>query len=265
MAAHSGRSPYAPSEFPPPVDTVGEFVKRGTRRRGRADRGRGGDRRRRDRGTRMRQPAAAAARGRPRSDGEARRSPGGGRREGQDLRWAQPLGRGDAPGSAPRAVRRSVAGGLAHGALRVRRGHQGVGVPAHRTEDQGSGADLRGAELQEPRQRGGVGVGPGSVPAAPRRGGRSVRAHRDLGHAADRAGRPGGRRPLGRQGPGQGRRAAGQLRAGHRYQGPGDGPRRGLVGPPHRCGDQGVRPRRATRAPGLGARRQGGVEGQAAA
>src|SRR5215472_7295249 len=29
MAAHNGRGPHAPSEFPPPVDSVQEFVKRG--------------------------------------------------------------------------------------------------------------------------------------------------------------------------------------------------------------------------------------------
>src|ERR1700753_3456873 len=29
MSSSNGKSPYAPSEFPPPVDTVGEFVKRG--------------------------------------------------------------------------------------------------------------------------------------------------------------------------------------------------------------------------------------------
>ena len=42
-----------------------------------------------------------------------------------------------------------------------------------------------------------------------------------VGHAADRRGRPRRRRPLRRQGPRQGRRAAGQLRARHRHQGAG--------------------------------------------
>jgi electron-transferring-flavoprotein dehydrogenase len=29
MASRNGQAPHAPSEFPPPVDSVGEFVKRG--------------------------------------------------------------------------------------------------------------------------------------------------------------------------------------------------------------------------------------------
>ena len=73
------------------------------------------------------------------------------------------------------------------------------------------------------------------------------------------------RRALGRQGPRQGRRAAGQLRARHRHHGQGDGARRGLLGPPHRRRDPRVRPRRGPRAAGLGARRQGGLEGPQAA
>ncbi len=120
-------------------------------------------------------------------------------------------------------------------------------------------------QLQEPRQRGHLGLGAGALPAAPGRGGRRVHPHRDLRHAADRRGRPRRRRALGRQGPRQGRRAARQLRAGHRHQGAGDGARRGLLGPPHRRRDQGVRPRRRPRAAGLGARRQGGLEGSQAA
>ena len=77
--------------------------------------------------------------------------------------------------------------------------------------------------------------------------------------------RQGPRRPHGRQGPRQGRRAAGQLRARHRRHRPGDRARRGLLGPPHRRGDPRVRPRREPRAAGLGARRQGGLEGPQAA
>ena len=68
------------------------------------------------------------------------------------------------------------------------------------------------------------------------------------------------RRALGRQGPRQGRRAAGQLRARHRHQGPGDGARRGLLGPPHRRRDQGVRarPTAASRRSGSSASRRSG-------
>ena len=72
-------------------------------------------------------------------------------------------------------------------------------------------------------------------------------------------------RALGRQGPRQGRRAAGQLRARHRHQGPGHRPGRGLLGPSDGRRDQGVRARRRPRAAGMGARRQGAVEGPQAA
>ena len=78
-------------------------------------------------------------------------------------------------------------------------------------------------------------------------------------------GRQGRRRALGRQGPRQGRRAAGQLRARHGHHRQGDRAGRGLLGPPHRRRDPRVRPRRGPRAPGLGARRQGGLEGPQAA
>ena len=50
----------------------------------------------------------------------------------------------------------------------------------------------------QPRQRGGLGVCAGAFPAAPGRGGRRVHPHRDLGHAADRRGRPRRRSALGR-------------------------------------------------------------------
>ena len=83
--------------------------------------------------------------------------------------------------------------------------------------------------------------------------------------AAARRGRRRRRRALRRQGPRQGRRAARQLRAGHRHQGAGDRAGRGLLGPPHRRRDPRVRPRRGPRAAGLGARRQGGLEGPQAA
>ena len=56
-----------------------------------------------------------------------------------------------------------------------------------------------------------------------------------------------------------------QLRARHRHQGQRDRAGRGLLGPPHRRGDPRVRPRRRPRAPGVGARGQGGLEGPQAA
>ena len=74
-----------------------------------------------------------------------------------------------------------------------------------------------------------------------------------------------GRRAHRRQGPRQGRRAQGQLRARHRHQGQGHRAGRGLLGPPDRPRHPRVRPRRRPRAPDLGARRQGGLEGRQAA
>ena len=68
------------------------------------------------------------------------------------------------------------------------------------------------------------------------------------------------RRPHGRQGPRQGRPAARQLRARHGRRRQGDGAGRGLLGPPHRRRDQGVRarPRTASRRSGSsGSRRSG--------
>ena len=82
---------------------------------------------------------------------------------------------------------------------------------------------------------------------------------------ADRGGRRGEGRAHRRQGPRQGRRAEGQLRARHRHQGQGHRAGRGLLGPPHRPRHPRVRPRRGARAPDLGARREGGLEGPEAA
>ncbi len=127
------------------------------------------------------------------------------------------------------------------------------------------GEDPDAAAVSQPRQRGHLGRGDGALPAAPRRGGRRLHPHRDRGGAAHRAGRRGRRRALGRQGPRQGRPAAAQLRAGHRRQGQVHGARRGLLGASDRRRDPRVRPGRGARAAGLGARRQGGLEGPQAA
>ena len=101
----------------------------------------------------------------------------------------------------------------------------------------------------------------GALPAADRRGGGRLHPHRDLGHAAGGGGRRGEGRAHRRQGPRQGRRAEGQLRARHRHQGEGHRAVGGLLGPPHRPGHPRVRPRPRPRAPDLGARREGGLEG----
>ncbi len=60
------------------------------------------------------------------------------------------------------------------------------------------------AAVQEPRQRGHLGLRDGPLPAADRRGGRRVHPHRDVGHPADRRGGPRRRSALRRQGPRQG-------------------------------------------------------------
>ena len=122
------------------------------------------------------------------------------------------------------------------------------------------------AAVQEPRQRGHLGLRAGALPAArrPRRRGAYILTETSATQLIVEDGRV-RRRALGRQGPRQGRRAARQLRARHRHQGAGHGARRGLLGPPHRRRDPRVRPRRGPRAAGLGARRQGGLEGPQAA
>ena len=83
---------------------------------------------------------------------------------------------GAVPGDDPR--------GLAQGGLRLRRGHQGGRLPDAVGEDEAAHPDA--AELQEPRQRGHLGLGDGALPAAPGGGGRRVHPDRDLRHPADR-------------------------------------------------------------------------------
>jgi len=48
-----------PADYPPPIDTQGELIKRELDADRRSDRGGCGDRRRRHRGARMREPVAA--------------------------------------------------------------------------------------------------------------------------------------------------------------------------------------------------------------
>ncbi len=98
MSGHNGSSNgQGRARGLPPAGRLAQGVHQARpRRRGRADRGRRGDRRRRHRRPGVRQPAAAAAGRRPGDDGAPRRSAGGGDREGQDLRRAQPVRRGHA-------------------------------------------------------------------------------------------------------------------------------------------------------------------------
>ena len=108
MSSHNGshNGKVVPAAFPPPVDSQKEFVKRGLDAEdelievGVAIVGGG--------------TAGLACANRllqlladdPETTGAPRRSAGGGGREGQDVRRAQPLRRGDAPGAAAGAVSR---------------------------------------------------------------------------------------------------------------------------------------------------------------
>ena len=87
---------------------------------------------------------------------------------------------GAVSGDDPRAV--------ARGGLRVRRGEEGGGLP-HCPTAKSSLRDPAAAAVQEPRQRGRLGLRAGALPAAPGRGGRRLHPHRDRRHAADRRGR----------------------------------------------------------------------------
>ena len=223
---------------------------------GRADRGRRRDRRRRAGRARLRDPAAAAARGRPGADREARRGAGGRDREGQGGRRAPALRRGHEPVGDPGAVpgRRLVAD------LRPGRGRDRL---LHAQPQARGPAQADAAAVPQPRQpRGGAGR---AQPLAGRegRGGGRLHPHRDDRPQAAGRGRRGARRAHRRQGARQGRRREVQLRAGLRRRGEGHRARRGLLGPPHRRGAEGPRPRGQGPA-GVGARRQGGVGGRGA-
>ena len=76
-------------------------------------------------------------------DGAPRRSAGRGDREGQDLRRAQPLRRGDAPRAAAGALPGADARAVAPGGLRLRRGQEGGGLRAAQQQDQAPHPDRR--------------------------------------------------------------------------------------------------------------------------
>ena len=162
----------APAAFPPPVDSPKEFVKRGLDGEdelievGVAIVGGG------TAGLAMRQPAAAAARRRPGDDGAPRRGAGGGHREGQDLRRAQPVGRGHAPRAAAGAVPRHDARAVARGGLRLRRGHQGGGLHARRPPSARCAIPTPPPFKNHGNEVVSV-VGAGALPAAAGRGGRA--------------------------------------------------------------------------------------------
>ena len=125
----------------------------------------------------------------------------------------------------------------------------------------GPAAQADAAAVPQPRQLRRLGRRAVALAGREGRGGGRLHPHRDRGLAAARRGRRRARHPLGRQGPRQGRQAAGQLRARLRRHRPGHRAGRGHLGPPHRRRDPRVRPRRRPRAPGVGARGQGGLEG----
>ena len=192
--------------------------------------------------------------------------PGRGHREGQDLRRAQPVGRGHAPGPAAGALPGPDAART--GARRASPSARSTKEAVYMTADRARRAlpHPDAAAVQEPRQRGHLGRPRwrASSSAQAEEGGAYILTETAATQllVEDGARR---RRALRRQGPRQGRRAAGQLRAGHRHQGAGHRAGRGLLGPPHRRRDPRVRPRRGPRAAGLGARGQGGLEGRQAA
>ena len=260
MASLNGRGPVVPSRVPA-AGRLGRRVRQARARpRGRSDRRRRGDRRRRAGGASLRQPAAPAARGRPGADGEARRGAGGGDREGQGVRGAQPERRDDAPVRAEGAVPRRPRVRMA--LARDRR--QGQRLLDARTGPEAA-AQADPAAVPQPRQP--HGQRGRAVPLAGHagRGRRRLHPHRDERSAAAglRWGRA--RDPLRRQGPRQGRPGARQLRARLRRDRARHRAGRGNLGASDRRRDQGVRARRRPRAAGMGARGQGGVGGPKAA
>ena len=106
----------------------------------------------------------------------------------QDVRRAQPVGRGHAPGAAAGALPRPDARGLAQGGLRLRRGRQGGRLHAAR-------AARRTLRIPTPPPFKNHGNEVISVSALARyqqragRGGRRLHPHRDRGDAAARRGR----------------------------------------------------------------------------
>ena len=230
--ASSGTGKLSPADFPPPVDSTGEFVKRGL----------DGEDERIEIGVaivgggtaglacanRLLQllgddPETLEKLGEvPVAVIEKAKTCGGHNLSGAVMRPG-PL-RGAVPRPQPRAV--------APGGLRLRRGREGGDLPPPQRQAQAPHPAAAAAE--EPRQRGDLRRLPLPLHAGPGRGGRRLPADRDRGDAVDRRGRRRGRRPLRRQRPRQRRRGAGQLRARHRHRRQGHGPGRGLLGPPHR-------------------------------
>ena len=253
------RTRLAPAAFPPPVDSRGEFIKRELDAEderievGVAIVGGG------TAGLAMRQPAAAAARRRPGDDGAPRRGAGRGHREGQDLRRAQPVRRGHAPRAAGGALPRPDPRGLAQGGLRLRRGHQGGRLHDCRPPSARSASRRRRRSRTTATRSSRSPRSPATSRQQAEEGGAYILTETAATQLLVEDGRV-ARRPLRRQGPRQGRRAAGQLRARHRHHRQGHRAGRGLLGPPDRRRDPRVRPRprAASRRSGSSASRRSG-------
>ena len=237
------RERHAPSEFPPPVDPQAEFIKRGLDAEddlievGVAIVGGG------TAGLAARQPPAAAARRRSGAAGDARRGPGRGDREGQDLRRAHHVRRGHAPGAAAGAVPGPVARGLAQGAVRVRRGDQGSRLPAFPTRS----ARSRSRRRRTSRTTATRSISVAALARYQQRVAEEAGAYVLTETAATQLivedGAVVGVRS-GDKGRGKDGEPLAQLRARHRHQGRGDRAGRGQLGPPDRRRDPRVRSRR---------------------
>ena len=247
-----------PADYPAAVLAVGgDRSADGPRRR--ADRGRRPDRRRRPGRARVRDPARPAARGVARDGRAARRRPG----RGASRRARGPARTCSRARSSTQALlRRLFAGRLAM-----------ADIPTY-GEVHGEAVYLltRGSALPrpaaaddaQPRQPHRLGVAARPVPRRAGRGGRRRDPARDGRAEAARRGRPRAGRAHRRQGAGSRRQPAAELRAGLRHRRAAHRPRRGHAGAPDRRRDRSVRPR-GRAAAGVGARREGGLEGREAA
>ncbi len=160
-------------------------------------------------------------------------------------------------GAAP-PLRRTLPDG---GSPVVRPGPRRVRLRPHAP---GRAADPAAAADAEPRQLDLLALPARPLPRRARGGGRRDDPPRDRGAEAPRLARPRGGRPHRRQGPQPRGRRARQLRGRLRPRGQGHGARGGDAGSPHRRRARPVRPARRGAA-GVGARREGGLEGREAA
>ena len=250
------------SRRPQPVPAAGRLgggVRRPADRcRGRADRGRRRDRRRRPGRPGVRDPAAAAARGRPGADRAARRGAGRGDREGQGRRRAPALRRRDEP------VARS--GSCSRTTTRGRTTARSTARPSTSCSTRKRAVPLKPTPPPFRNH--------GNYVVSRRRAQPLAGARRPRRPAPTSSPRPSAHKLLVEDGAVVGVRTGdkgrdkyggekGNFEPGSDVDRQGDRARRGLLGPPHRRGAEGARPR-GQRPAGLGARRQGGVGGRAA-